>query len=116
MALLDSLTINDLYNLYYGGKKIEDNILMYLPRKYDELPEQYEIRQFHASYLNLTKKIVSIYEAYVLYNDPKLTGKPNFDIYETAKQLIRHSLIAGECYSLAFKEGVKLAAKSSPKA
>ncbi len=91
------LTIEDLYNLYRGGRYVLGSS-NYLRRMFLESDEEFNTRLKWASYVNYPKKIVNTYKSYIFYEKVIVAPPEPLDLEHIANRLCLHALIGGEAY------------------
>lgn len=91
------LTIDDLYNLYYGGQYVVGNA-RYLRKTFSEDDEEYKKRLLWSTYVNYQRKIVNTYLSYIFYGKIIVEPAQPLDLESIARKLALHSLIGGVAY------------------
>lgn len=104
------LSVDDLYNLYYGGSAVADN-RKYLRRAYNEDDAEYDKRLKWSSYVNYPKKIINTYLSYIFYEKVIVDPPEPLDLEDIAKRLCLHSLICGEAYLFEAGEQIHVLSK-----
>lgn len=101
------LVIDDLYNLFKGGKFVHGN-QRYLRKLYMEPDDAYLTRLTWATYQNYQKKIINTYVGYVFHGKIVVDPPGPLNLERIARKLTTHALIGGVSYLLTIGDKMRV--------
>lgn len=96
------LTVEQLYQLYYGGEHITNEFL------HDLAPGEPEssraLRYDKAGYMNIVALAIDTYQGYIFSNPAKPTEVAFYDLLPALKRVTFHSMLGGACLIICLED------------
>lgn len=106
LGVLMILQKQDYYRLYYGSEQLGLDLLF--PLATNEPEDSRKARFEKATYMNIVAKAVDTYMGYVFSNPPKVSDVRFFELVETLRRSVFHSILGGACLLIVLPKDPKI--------